>query len=40
MNDIKPALIASLPRDGPTTASSIICAGAGSLPDLSTFARS
>ncbi len=40
INDIKPESIASLPNEGPTTASSTMCAGAGNLPALSTFAKS
>ena len=37
---MRPALIDSAPSDGPTTCSWMIVAGAGSLPDLRTFARS
>ena len=40
INDIIPALIDSCPSDGPTTVSWIIRAGAGSLPDLRTLAKS
>ena len=38
--DIKPLLMASLPSDGPTIASSTILAGAGSLPAFNTLAKS
>ena len=40
MNEVKPALIASSPSEGPTIASSIIRAGAGNLPDFKIFAKS
>jgi SecD/SecF fusion protein len=40
MNDTIPALIASLPSVGPMIVSEMICAGAGSLPDLRMFERS
>ena len=38
--DLNPELIASSPSEGPTIASSIIRAGAGSLPDFRIFAKS
>jgi len=40
INETSPALIASLPRVGPTMVSETILAGAGSFPDLSILARS
>ena len=39
-NERKPASIASCPNDGPTMASSIMRAGAGSLPDFKMLAKS
>ena len=39
-NEIIPALIDSWPSEGPTTVSWMILAGAGTLPELSTLARS
>ena len=38
INERKPLLIDSSPRDGPTTASSTILAGAGNLPAFKIFA--
>ena len=40
MKERKPASIASFPNEGPTIASSIIRAGAGSLPDFKILAKS
>ena len=40
IKDIKPALIESLPKSGPTDLSSIIFNGAGKAPDLNNNARS
>jgi hypothetical protein len=40
MKESKPALIDSLPSEGPTMASSTILAGAGNLPASSLLARS
>ena len=39
-NEIIPALMDLAPREGPTTCSWMMVAGAGSLPDLRTFTRS
>ena len=38
--EMRPARMEAEPRDGPTTCSWMMVAGAGSLPDLRTFARS
>ena len=40
MKDTRPAWMDSAPREGPTTCSWTIVAGAGSLPDLRTLVRS
>ena len=40
INDIKPALIESLPRSGPTVLSSIILSGAGNAPERNRRAKS
>ena len=40
MNDNIPELIDSCPSEGPTTVSCVMRAGAGSLPDSSTLAKS
>ena len=40
MNEMRPALMDSDPSEGPTTCSWMIFAGAGSLPEFNTLARS